>query len=129
MVDFMLLINHIFSYHIHSVTIATRTKCLKDPPPPLLIKRLAQYVTVSQNKLESIERNKTVTKEEKEALTIKISTLFDGIFMYMSSRTSDFDKVNVATLSTMAFIPCKYRDQIVFYLPSQVSPQHNICPN
>lgn len=116
-------LHQIFFNQLYIVTIATRTKCLKDPPPQLLFKRLGQYVSVSRNKIGTIERNKAATKEEKDALISKISSLFEGVFIYMSSRTSDFDKTHVAILSTMAFIPCKNRGQIVFYLPSQVSFQ------
>ena len=104
---------------LDTVTIATRTKCLKDPPPSTLIKRLAQYVSVSKNKLDKLERNKS-DKVEIDALIARILTLFEGIFLYMSSRTSDIDKSNVVALAKMDFIPCKYRGQLVFYLPSQV---------
>lgn len=105
---------------LDTVTIATRTKTLKDPPPHLLITRLSQYVAVSRQKLDNLERNKAGNKEEKDALIKKILNLFESIFLYLSSRTGDFDKGNVATLNKMAFIPCKYRGQLVFYLPSQV---------
>ena len=107
-------------YHqIDTVTIATRTKCLKDPPSSTLIKRLAQYVSVSKNKLDKLEKSKS-DKVEIDALIAQILSLFEGIFLYMSSRTSDIDKSSVMALTKMAFIPCKYRGQLVFYLPSQV---------
>ena len=104
---------------LDTVTIATRTKCLKDPPSSTLIKRLAQYVSVSKNKLDKLEKSKS-DKVEIDALIAQILSLFEGIFLYMSSRTSDIDKSSVMALTKMAFIPCKYRGQLVFYLPSQV---------
>lgn len=106
---------------LDTVAVATRTKTLKDPPPNLLIKRLSQYVAVSKKKLD----NYSGTIDGKDAIITKILTLFEGIFLYLSSRTSDFDKGSVGTLNKMAFIPCKYRGQLVFYLPSQVNIRHS----
>jgi hypothetical protein len=114
---------------LDTVAIATRTKCLKDPPPQILIKRLSQYVIVSKNKTEALAKNGQSTSKEKDELITKILVLFEGIFLYLSSRTSDFDQGSVAILTKMAFIPCKYRDQLIFYLPSQVSfPCIPLCP-
>ena len=70
---------------LDTVAIATRTKVLKDPPIELLIKRLTQFVNVSKQKLEA-------SQTEEDKLITKILTLFEGIFIYLSSRTSDFDK-------------------------------------
>lgn len=115
---------------LDTVAITARTKVLKDPPAQLLIKRLTQYVNVSKNKLEKLEKNKSDTGE----LITKILNLFDSIFIYLSSRTSDFDKSSVAALSKMAFIPCKFRGRLVFYLASQVSfyqrsSGYSVCQN
>eukprot|EP00804_Cyclotella_cryptica_P009879 CCRYP_014180-RC/>CCRYP_014180-RC protein AED:0.05 eAED:0.05 QI:56/1/1/1/0.9/0.81/11/470/1857 len=104
---------------LDTVTIATRTKCLKDPPATLLLKRLIQLVHISQNKLSNLEQKKA-RKDEKDSLTTTILTLFEGVFLYLSSRTSEFDKSSVAVLAKTAFIPCKSREQVVFCLPSQV---------
>ena len=101
---------------LDTITLATRTRCLKDPPPQLLIKRLSQYVSVSKEKVANLDKCK-----EKDGLITNIIATFDDIFAYLSSRTSDFDKTSVTALSKMTFIPYKYRGQLVFYTPSQVS--------
>jgi hypothetical protein len=105
---------------LDTVTIATRTKCLKDPQPQLLLKRLIQLVQISKTKLENLEKRKA-RKDEQDSLITTILTMFEGVFLYLSSRTSEFDKNSVAVLAKTAFIPCKSRDQLVFYLPSQVT--------
>ena len=111
---------------LDTVSIANRTKTLKDPPPQLLLKRLVQLVNVSNAKLERAEKKKDA-KEEKKSLIKTVLTLFEGVFLYLSSRASDFDKTSVAALAKLAFIPCEYRSNLVFYLPSQVSVVPGTC--
>ena len=104
---------------LDTVHIATRTKCNKDPSCQALIKRLLQLVEISKAKVGFFEK-KGGDDGERQKLTDQILALFDAVFLYLASRTSDFDKRDLASLSKTAFIPCKSRGQVVFYLPSQI---------
>ena len=107
---------------LDTVHIATRTKCLKDPSCKVLIIRLLQLVEISKAKLEHFEKQvvNNNNDEERQKLGEKILTLFDAVFAYLATRTSDFTPRDVADLSKQSFIPCKTRGQVVFYLPSQI---------
>jgi len=105
---------------LETVHIATRTKCSKDPSTSILIKRLIQLVDISKAKIDHFEKNVGNNDEERKKLREKLLTLFEAVFLYMASRTSDFEKRDVTLLSKKAFIPCVSRNQVVFYLPSQV---------
>lgn len=104
---------------LDTVHIATRMKCNKDPSCQVLIKRTLQLVDISQGKLEYLERNGGNNNQRQE-LCEKILTLFEAVFLYLASRTSDFEKRDLAPLSKKAFIPHKYRGQVMFFLPSQI---------
>lgn len=99
--------------------IATRMKCSKDPSCQVLIRRLIQLVDISTAKVDYVEK-KGGNDEEWQKVTEKIMTLFEGVFLYLASRTSDFDKRDLAPLSKKAFIPCKSRGVVAFYLSSQI---------
>jgi len=105
---------------LDTVHIATRTKCSKDPSCTVLIKRLIQLVDISKAKVDHFEKNGGSDDEERQKLREKLLTLFEVVFLYLATRTSDFDKRDLAALSKKAFIPCESRGQVVFYLPSQV---------
>jgi hypothetical protein len=100
--------------------IATRTRCQKDPAPALLLKHLVQLINMSKAKMEYVENKGEGESGERDKAIDNILTLFQGVFLYMSTRTSDFDKNHVAVLSKTAFIPRKVRGQLIFYLPSQI---------
>ena len=100
--------------------IATRTKCNKDPSCPVLIKRLLQLVDISKAKVDHFEKSGGKDDEERKQLNGKILALFDAVFLYLATRTSDFASRDLQTLSKTAFIPCQTRGQVVFYLPSQI---------
>ncbi|KAL9187467.1 hypothetical protein ACHAXT_001570 [Thalassiosira profunda] len=104
---------------LDTVHIATRTKTSKDPSAQALIKRLKQLVDISRAKVDYFEK-KGGTGEERQKLVEQILTLFDAVFLYLASRTSDFSKRDVAPLSKMAFIPLNTRGLVSFYLSSQV---------
>ncbi|KAL7540356.1 hypothetical protein ACHAXR_010047, partial [Thalassiosira sp. AJA248-18] len=99
--------------------IATRMKCNKDPSCQVLVKRLLQLVDISKAKVDFFER-KGGDDAERQQLVDKILTLFEAAFLYLASRTSEFDKRAMSSLSKKAFIPKSSRQSIVFYLPSQV---------
>ena len=107
---------------LDTVHIATRTKCLKDPSCKVLIIRLLQLVEISKAKVEHFEKQvvNNNNDEERQKLGEKILTLFDAVFAYLATRTSDFTPRDVADLSKQSFIPCKTRGQVLFYLPSQI---------
>lgn len=101
---------------LDTVHIATRTKCAKDPPCQVLVKRLIQLVDISKAKVDYFETNGGNDAELGE----KILTLFDAVFLYLATRTSDFEKRDLTALTKKAFIPCKTRGRVVFYQPSQI---------
>ena len=107
---------------LDTVHIATRTKCLKDPSCKVLIIRLLQLVEISKAKIEHFEKQLVNNNDddERQKLGEQIMTLFDAVFAYLATRTSDFTPRDVADLSKQSFIPCKARGQVVFYLPSQI---------
>jgi len=107
---------------LDTVHIATRTKCLKDPSCKVLITRLLQLVEISKAKIEHFDKQvvNNNNDEEQQKLGEKIMTLFDAVFAYLATRTSDFTPRDGADLSKQSFIPCKTRGQVVFYLPSQI---------
>jgi len=105
---------------LDTVHIATRTKCSKDPSCQVLIKRLTQLVDISKAKVDHFEKNGGNDDDERQKLSEKILTLFEAVFAYMASRTSDFDKRDLTSLTKKAFIPSESRGQVVFYLPSQI---------
>ena len=99
--------------------IASRTKCNKDPSCPVLIKRLLQFVDISKAKVDHFEKSGGKDGERKQ-LNGKILALFDAVFLYLATRTSDFVQMDYTALTKTAFIPCQTRGQVVFYLPSQI---------
>ena len=99
--------------------IATRTKCNKDPSCPVLVKRLVQLVEISTAKTDFLERNGG-SDEDRLKLTEKLLTLFDAVFLYLATRTSDFQTRDLAPLAKKAFIPHKYRGLVSFYQASQI---------
>ena len=105
---------------LDTMQIANRTKCQKDPSSQMLMKRLVQLVKISQDKLQYLDKKGVETSEEREKLNGTILTLFEHVFLYLSTRATDFDKRLVAVLAKTAFIPCKSRGKLVFYLPSQI---------
>ncbi|KAL7463127.1 hypothetical protein ACHAXS_003508, partial [Conticribra weissflogii] len=105
---------------LDQIQIANRTKCEKDPSIQILLKRLIQLVNISQAKIQHLEKKAGDISDEREKLNTTISTLFEQVFLYLSTRASDFDKRSVSVLSKTPFIPCETRGRLVFYLPSQV---------
>ncbi len=105
---------------LDQIQIANRTKCEKDPSIQILLKRLIQLVNISQAKIQHLEKKAGDIGDEREKLNTTISTLFEQVFLYLSTRASDFDKRSVSVLSKTPFIPCETRGRLVFYLPSQV---------
>lgn len=105
---------------LDQIQIANRTKCEKDPSAQMLLKRLMQLVNISQAKIQYLENKAGNTSDEREKLNSTILTLFEQVFLYLSTRASDFDSRSVSALSKTPFIPCITRGRLVFYLPSQV---------
>jgi len=105
---------------LDQIQIANRTKCEKDPPTQILLKRLMQLVSISQAKIQYLENKAGNISDERKKLNSTILTLFEQAFLYLSTRASDFDTRSVSAMSKIPFIPCKTRGQLVFYLPSQV---------
>mmetsp|Transcript_6127 Transcript_6127/g.13879 ORF Transcript_6127/g.13879 Transcript_6127/m.13879 type:complete len:1897 (+) Transcript_6127:127-5817(+) len=105
---------------LDTVHIATRTQCSKDPSCRVLIARLIQLVDISKAKVEHFQKNGGNDDGARQALREKLLTLFDVIFLYLATRTSDFDKRDLTALVEKAFIPCTSRGQVVFYAPSQI---------
>lgn len=105
---------------LDTVHIAARTKCSKDPFFPVLISRLIQLVDISKAKVDHFEKNGGNDDAERQKLGEKLLTLFDAVYAYLASRTSDFDKRDLAPLAKKSIIPIMSRGIVVFYLPSQV---------
>jgi len=105
---------------LDTLHIATRTKCSKDPSCHILIKRLIQLVDISKAKVDHFEKAGGSDDNERQKLKEKILTLFEAVFSYLASRTSDFVKRDLAVLTKMAFIPSESRGQVIFYHPSQI---------
>lgn len=103
---------------LETVHIATRTKCNKDPSCQVLIKRLIQLVDISKAKVDHFEKHGKDCERQK--LVEKILSLFDSVFAYLATRTSDFDMRDLSALAKKPFIPCEIRGQVEFCLPSQI---------
>lgn len=99
--------------------IGVRIKCNRDPSPQVLIRRLLQLVDLSIAKADHLERNSTGIEVKEKAID-KIMGLFEGVFSYLSSRTSDFQKQHLSELAKRQFIPCKRRSGLQFYTADQV---------
>lgn len=105
---------------LDTVYIATRTKCNKDPSCQVLIKRLIQLVDISKAKVDHFVTQGGGNDGERKKLVDKILALFDAVFAYLATRTSDFEKRDLSELAKKPFIPCEIRGQVQFYLPSQI---------
>jgi hypothetical protein len=99
--------------------IGVRMKCNRDPSPQVLLCRLLQLVDMSKAKVNHLERQ-SIGHEAKEKNIEKILELFNGVFLYLSSRTSDFQKRQFSELANRPFIPCKCRTGLQFYTADQV---------
>ena len=99
--------------------IGVRMNINRDPSCQVLIRRLLQLVDISTARLDQLERQGTGI-EAKENNIEKILTLFEGVFLYLSSRTSDFQKRQLSELAKKPFIPCKCRSGLQFYTADQV---------
>lgn len=100
---------------LDTINLATRLSVLKDPSTGVLVKRLIQLVDICNAKIDYHER----TGKKREVAT-QVESLFTDVFQYLSTRTSDFKKTELNPLTKKAFIPCKSRGNIAFYLASQV---------
>ncbi len=101
--------------------IGVRMNINRDPSCQVLLRRLLQLVDVSKAKLDHLESQGTaIDAEAKENSMEKILILFEGVFLYLSSRTSDFQKRHLAELDKKPFIPCKCRSGVKFYTAEQV---------
>ncbi len=105
---------------LDTVHVAARTKCNKDPSCPVLIKRLVQLVDISKAKVDHFEKYGGRNDGERQKLVEKILTLFDAVFSYLATRTSEFETRDLSALAKKPFIPCEIRGQVEFYLPSQI---------
>ena len=105
---------------LDTVYIATRTKCRKDPSCQALITRLLNLVDVSKSKVLHFEKKRGHDDKERKKLGEKILTLFHDMFLYLASRTSDFEKKDLEAVTNKTFIPSLVRGQVVFFLPSQI---------
>lgn len=101
--------------------IGVRMNINRDPSCQVLLRRLLQLVDISKAKLDRLESQGTaIDAEVKEKSMEKILVLFEGVFLYLSSRTSDFQKRHLAELAKKPFIPCKCRSVVKFYTADQV---------
>lgn len=105
---------------LDTVHIATRTNIAKDPDAAVLIRRLIQLVDISKAKVDHFERTGSNNDGERQKLNEKLMGLFDSVFLYLATRTNDFDKRDLKALAKKAFIPCIIRGMVVFHLPSQI---------
>ena len=133
---------------LDTINLATRLNVLKDPSTGVLVKRLIRKcprlcvsllrtaLTNSSSALTRIPGNNRNYSElvdiskakieyheqtgRKDDVATQIESLFTDVFLYLSTRTSDFKKTELSPLIKKAFIPCKSRGTIVFYLASQV---------
>ena len=99
--------------------IGARMNINRDPSCQMLLRRLFQLVDISKAKLDQLE---SLGKggAEKEKCIDQIQCLFEGVFLYLSSRTSDFQKWHASELAQKQFIPCKCRSGLQFYTVEQV---------
>lgn len=102
--------------------IGIRMNIHRDPSCQVLLRRLLQLVDIAKAKLDHLERQGTkIGTEAKEKDIEKILVLFEGVFLYLSSRTSDFQKRHLSELEKKPFIPCKCRGgRLQFYTADQV---------
>ena len=105
---------------LDTLHIATRVKANKDPSCKVLITRLLQLVDISKAKVDYSEKANGTDNEGRKKLGEQLLPLFDAVFQYLATRTSDFVQRDLAGLSKTAFIPCMTRGQVMFYLPSQI---------
>ncbi len=105
---------------LDTVHIATRTRCNKDPSCEVLIKRLVHLVDISKAKFDHLEKNGGGNDGERQKLVEKILALFDAVFSYLATRTSDFETRDLSAVAKKPFIPCETRGLVEFYLPSQI---------
>ena len=100
---------------LDTINLATRLNVLKDPSTGVLVKRLIQLVDICKAKIDYHEQT-----GKKDEVATQIESLFTDVFLYLSTRTSDFKKTELSPLIKKPFIPCKSRGNIAFYLASQV---------
>ena len=87
------------------------------PAPQLLLKRLLEVTVTAKMLLQHAGQD-----EESQALRGVILSLFEQIFSYLSSRSTDFNASHMKALQREAFVPCKDANSgtIQWYKPGEV---------
>jgi hypothetical protein len=91
-------------------------QCAPEPESRVLLRQLLQLVEVAKNK-----QNKLNEPEEYIVLADRIESCFNGVFEYLSHRSSDFSQSELASLKSEAFLPCRVNQaSIVWFKPTHI---------
>jgi hypothetical protein len=89
-------------------------QCKVHPDPDLLVSQLLHLVVTANAKI------KQSRGDEYKKLCSNVSVTFDEIFSYLSTRSTEFSSAQLSALKTEKFIPCKVKDSIEWYEPTDV---------
>ena len=92
----------------------TRFQCELQPEPSLLLSQLFHLVAIADAKLKR-EKGDDYKKQCSSVLAI-----FDDVFMYLSTRSTEFSERQLNVLKKELFIPCNVNDSIEWYGPADV---------
>jgi len=97
-------------------TYGTSFQLVSKPSPQLLLKRMLEVVLTAKMLLEHAGQD-----DEAIALRKTILSLFEQMFTYLSSRSSDFAPSHMKALQRESFVPCKDGSgSIGWYKPGDV---------
>ena len=92
----------------------SRFQCERQPDPSLLISQLLHLVAVADTKL------RRVSGEAYIKLCGEVLSVFDHVFKYLSTRSTEFSERHLNVLHKETFIPCLVNGTIVWRDPTDV---------
>jgi hypothetical protein len=92
----------------------SRFGCATDPVESLLINQLLHLVATADSKL------KRATGDSHSKLCNEVVAAFKNVFVYLSTRSTEFSERQLNMLGKETFIPCKVNDSIEWHCPTDV---------
>ena len=92
----------------------SRFGCATDPDSSLLVSQLLHLVATADSKL------KRATGDGYLKLCDEVVSAFKNVFVYLSTRSTEFSERQLNMLGKEAFIPCKVNGSVEWYCPTDV---------
>lgn len=92
----------------------SRFECTDNPDASLLVSQLLHLAATADSKL------KRATGDSYFKLCDEVVASFKNVFVYLSTRSTEFSERQLNMLSKEAFIPCKVKGSLEWYCPTDV---------